>query len=152
MEEVVVDASLATKWLLRDEEDVDRADALLHRYDAGELLLYAPQQIEVEVAAALRKAVLNQRLRATAAEQALAHWLGPFRSRLRLAQSVDLLPAALPLAVNLGITLFDALCVVLADELSAQAIVADSRLLRSPALRTSAVRALSTYSVSPTSG
>jgi hypothetical protein len=81
--EVVVDASVAPKCVLRDEEDADRADALLHRYDAGTLTLYAPRQIEVEVAAALRKAVLNRRLPAAVAERALALWLGPFRDRLR---------------------------------------------------------------------
>jgi predicted nucleic acid-binding protein len=136
---------VAAKWLLRDEEDAARADALLHRYDAGALTLYAPRQIEVEVAAALRKAVLNRRLPAAAAATALALWLGPLRDRLRLADNADLLPAAMPRAIALGVTLFDALYLVLAEELTIQVVVADSRLLRSPALRAPAVRALSTY-------
>jgi predicted nucleic acid-binding protein len=144
--EAVVDASVAAKWLLRDEEDVDRADGLLHRFDAGDLLLFAPRQIEVEVAAAVRKAVLNQRLSAEAAEEVLARWLGPFCGRLRLAENADLLAEALPRALALGITLFDALYVTLAEALDTELIVADSRLVRSSALQLPVIRALSACS------
>ena len=35
--ELVIDASAAAKWLLRDEDDLDAADALLRAYDDGAL-------------------------------------------------------------------------------------------------------------------
>ena len=69
--EVVVDASVAAKWLLRDEDDVDRADAPLGEIHRGETVAYAPRQIHVEVAAALRKAVLTDCLTREHAEEAL---------------------------------------------------------------------------------
>jgi predicted nucleic acid-binding protein len=141
-QDLVIDASVAAKWLLRDEADVARADALLRRCDAGDVALFAPRQIEVEVAAALRKAILNQRLSRVAADQALANWLGPPRGRITLSDNDDLLPRALPRAIALGITLFDALYLVLAEELGFDLVAADIRFLRSPASQLPYVRAL----------
>jgi|SRR5579884_678810 len=148
MAEAVVDASVAAKWLLRDESDTAIADALLRRCDAGDLLFYAPEQIDVEIAASLRRAVLNERISAVAAEQSLAHWLGPLRTRLRLATNIDLLPLALPRSLALGVTLFDALYVVLAEELRVPLIVADDRLVRSSVAGLPFVRALRSLGLS----
>ena len=72
--EIVVDASVAAKWLLRDEEHLMQADAILRAYDEGTLTLYAPRQIDVEMAAVLRKAVLQRRLSAERAAASLQRW------------------------------------------------------------------------------
>ena len=51
--------------------------------------------------------------------------------------------------IALGVTHFNSLYLVLAEELAVQVVVADSRLLRSQALRAPAVRALSNHPASP---
>ena len=59
---VVIDASVALKWRLRDEEATDKADALLDDFLAGNLVLLAPTLFDYEIANALRMAVIRQRL------------------------------------------------------------------------------------------
>ena len=51
-------------------------------------------------------------------------------------------------SLQLGITLFDALYLVLAETLDIQLIAADSRLLRSPAAQIALVHPLSGYRLS----
>lgn len=138
----VIDASVGVKWLLCDEEDLTAADELLHRCDRAEIALFAPRQMTVEVSNALRKAVLNQRLSTEDAERALGRWLQGFQTRLSLAENEDLLPLALPRSLELGVTLFDALYIVLAEEIEATLVVADLRLLRSSAAHLSFLQAL----------
>jgi predicted nucleic acid-binding protein len=130
------------KWLLRDEEHLAAADALMRRSAAGDLAPHAPEQIDVELCASLRRAVLNKRITQPAAERLLEEWFGPLRSHVRTARNVDLLPLALPRSFELGITLFDALYVVLAEGLGVPLIVADERLARSSAAGLPFVRPL----------
>ena len=141
--DLVVDASVAAKWLLRDEDDLAHADALLAGLDSGVTIAYAPCQIDVEIAATLRKAVLTRRITVDDASGALETWFDDLRPKLRLAENDDLLPDALPMSFAFGITVFDALYVTLARTLETIVVVADRRLARSPALRLSAVRTLS---------
>lgn len=54
---VVIDASVALKWLLRDEEIVPQADALLDDLLAGQLSVVVPTLFDYEVANVLRVAV-----------------------------------------------------------------------------------------------
>jgi predicted nucleic acid-binding protein len=59
---VVIDASVALKWRLRDEEATQQADALLEDFLAGRLELLTPTLFDYEIANALRVAVTRQRL------------------------------------------------------------------------------------------
>jgi predicted nucleic acid-binding protein len=59
---VVIDASVALKWRLRDEEATSQADALLDDCLAGKLALLTPTLFDYEIANALRVAVTRQRL------------------------------------------------------------------------------------------
>jgi predicted nucleic acid-binding protein len=59
---VVIDASVALKWRLRDEEATQQADALLEDFLAGKLELLTPTLFDYEIANALRVAVTRQRL------------------------------------------------------------------------------------------
>ena len=54
---VVVDASVAVKWLLTDEDDTAAAVDLLRQQREGSLRLLAPRQIEVGVVNALRESL-----------------------------------------------------------------------------------------------
>jgi predicted nucleic acid-binding protein len=69
---IVIDASVALKWRLRDEEATDQADALLEDFPAGKLALLTPTLFDYELANALRTAVTRQRLGEKDAAAALA--------------------------------------------------------------------------------
>jgi predicted nucleic acid-binding protein len=64
-EALVVDASVAAKWYLRDETDVEQADLLLTRFTTGELVLVAPEQIRYEIPATISVATMGTRPRMT---------------------------------------------------------------------------------------
>ena len=69
---LVIDASVALKWRLRDEEATSQADALLEDFLAGKLELLTPTLFDYEIANALRVAVTRQRLGEPDAAAALA--------------------------------------------------------------------------------
>jgi predicted nucleic acid-binding protein len=69
---LVIDASVALKWRLRDEEATSQADALLEDFLAGKLELLAPTLFDYEIVNALRVAVTRQRLNESDAAAALA--------------------------------------------------------------------------------
>ena len=51
---IVIDASAALKWRLRDEEVTQQADALLEDFLAGKLELLTPTLFDYEITNALR--------------------------------------------------------------------------------------------------
>jgi predicted nucleic acid-binding protein len=69
---VVIDASVALKCRLRDEEATQQADALLADFLASMLQLLTPTLFVYEIANALRVAVTRQRLSEQDAAAALA--------------------------------------------------------------------------------
>jgi predicted nucleic acid-binding protein len=69
---LVIDASVALKWRLRDEEATTQADALLEDFLAGKLELLTPTLFDYEITNALRVAVTRQRLSEQDAAAALA--------------------------------------------------------------------------------
>jgi predicted nucleic acid-binding protein len=68
---VVIDASVALKWRLRDEEAANAADAILDDFLGGKLELLTPTLFDYEIANALRVAVARQRVSEQAAASAL---------------------------------------------------------------------------------
>ena len=56
---LVVDASVAVKWHLGDEEHADQAVQLLQRFAQGDVELLAPTQIRYEVPSAITAATLG---------------------------------------------------------------------------------------------
>ena len=71
---IVIDASVALKWRLRDEEATGQADMLLDDFLAGNLALLTPTLFDYEIANALRMAVTRQRL----SEQEAIVWIGDY--------------------------------------------------------------------------
>jgi predicted nucleic acid-binding protein len=69
---LVIDASVALKWRLRDEKATSQADALLEDFLAGKLELLTPTLFDYEIANALRVAVTRQRLSEQDAAASLA--------------------------------------------------------------------------------
>jgi len=124
---VVVDASVATKWHLTDEDDVDRARMLLRASGRGDLRLTAPRQIHYEVPNALVAATLGQRPRITPglAEQAITEFLS---LPIVLYDGPWLALDAFRLARTHGCAYYDALYVALAQRLVIPFVTADRRL------------------------
>lgn len=126
---LVVDASVAAKWYLSDEEDVFRARELLARAASGELILHAPDVIWLEVGSAITAATRGRNPRLTVdvgqrrITRSLAVGMDVFPSR-------DLLLPAYHLVHLHGCALYDALYLALADHLDIPFISADRRLFQ----------------------
>ncbi|MGI8927411.1 MAG: type II toxin-antitoxin system VapC family toxin [Tepidiformaceae bacterium] len=122
---LVIDASVASKWFLRDEPHVDAADSLWDEAAGGGPALTAPAQIEVEVVAAIRRAILRERVDEETGRQLVKEWLGEFCPSLKLVPNAVLLADAHETSLRLGVTLFDALYITLADQIGSDLVVAD---------------------------
>lgn len=123
---IVVDASVAVKWLL-PEVGTGAANRLLR--DQRRLL--APDIAAVEVAAAVTRKVRLGELDAEAATghvEAWCAWLA--RGVLELVPSTGLLPAAAAWALRLGHPLQDCLYLALATGHAALLVTADATLAR----------------------
>jgi len=119
---LVVDASVAVEFLLRTPLGL----ALQPRLLQSDLL--APDLIDVEVLAVLRRALLQGRLEARRAEEAiddLAAW------PLRRVASVSLLQAAWSFREN--VTAYDAVYIAVAARFDAPLLTADGAASRAPA-------------------
>lgn len=120
MKRVVVDASLAMRWLV-PADDSSHARAVVA--DAA-VALHAPELIWSEVANALWKYG-----RAGADAERLLNRLQDFRSLpLKIASTDDLVSDALALALELGHPVYDCVYVALAVRLSTSVVTADARM------------------------
>ncbi len=123
----VVDASVAVKWCMPtyDENLALQAAELLASYRSGTEIFVVPDLFWLEVANALWKAVIKQKIDADAAAES-------FRlvSDLKIPtiSSFDLVPHALQLATTHRRTVYDSVYVVLALRVKANLITADERL------------------------
>lgn len=121
---IVLDASAALDFLLRDEESFDWVEQRL--LEGG--LLAAPHLLDTEVAHVLRKHVLGGRLHEGRAAEALAHLdelvLDRYAARPLLARIWEL---------RHNLSGYDAAYVALAEALDAPLITGDRRLLDLPA-------------------
>jgi predicted nucleic acid-binding protein len=126
-EALVVDASVAAKWYLPDEDDVAIARDLLVRFAAGELALVAPDVIRHEVASAITVATLGRspRLTVQAGEDAILDFLS---TGIRTVADDALSRDAYHLVHQHGCALYDALYLALAERLRLPFIMADRRL------------------------
>ena len=94
---VVVDASLTVKWLV-EEDDSDKAHAVLKSWVAQDVTRVAPNLMPFEVANALHRRVLRGELSVEDSARMIAQLLG---SRLELHQTAGLHARALELASEL---------------------------------------------------
>jgi len=121
----VVDASVATKWYLRDEEYMDKAASLLLDFAQGKNYLLAPSFIQYELANAINVARRRGRLADEVARESAEDF---FSLGLHLADGSDLILSAFDFSSQLGIALYDALYLTLAENLSLPFITADKEL------------------------
>ncbi len=125
----VVDASVAAKWHLRDEEFVEPSIALLEDFREGRVHLSAPDHIRHEVASAILKTTRREQRRARLpvdvgrrAIEVLLSW------GLELERSDNLVPYAYSLASRLGCSFYVGLYLALAESTRAPLIYADNKL------------------------
>jgi predicted nucleic acid-binding protein len=134
---IVVDASVAAKWLMV-EPGTEAANALLSE---GKRLL-APDLVAVEVAAALTRKVRMGALDAAPAARHIQQWRSWLeRGVLELTPSATLLSDAAEWALRIAHPLQDCLYLALAARHDACVITADATFVRraSPALADQAV-------------
>jgi predicted nucleic acid-binding protein len=124
---LVVDASVAAKWHLQDEDHVEQATLLLERFGRGELELLAPTQIRYEVPSTFTAATLgqNSRLAAPQARAAIEEFL---ELAITVVDDDQLVLSAFDLTQQSNCALYDALYVALSQRLDIPFITADNRL------------------------
>jgi predicted nucleic acid-binding protein len=124
---VVVDASVAVKWHLNDEEHAQEAARLLTRFSQGELVLVAPDHIRYEVPSAITVATRGSQPHLTVqqGQEAIAEFLA---LGLTTIGTDDLILAAYPLVHQYVIALYDALYLALALRLQCSFVTADRKL------------------------
>jgi len=141
-EQLVVDANVVAKLYLRDERYTDKADLLFLRFRKGEVLLIAPRLITYEVPAALKRG-------AARAKDTKAIWqarLSSFESLgLSIVDDSDAKYEATRLAINYACTYYDALYILLAEDLGCRFITADERLWRNLRARVECLLLLASY-------
>ena len=124
---VVVDASLAVKWLI-EEDDSDKAHAILQSWVAQDITRIAPYLMPFEVANVLHRRVLRGELSVGDSTRIIARLL---ESRLEFHQPPGLHVRALQLAsqLNQGAA-YDAHYLALAESVGCELWTADERFYR----------------------
>jgi len=123
---VVVDASVAAKWLLQ-EPDSDRALGLLAEWKSGHLEGFAPGILAAEVANTLWRRVVRGLISVDFAERLFALFS---RLGFPLLPTEHLAGAALELAIRYRHPVYDCLYLALALETRSELVTADTRLVR----------------------
>jgi len=121
---LVVDASVAAKWLV-PEEDSDRAGHLLRAWTQGKANLTAPDLILPEVASVLWKRVQRRTLPASVAQDLYSQLE---RLGIPLAASEGLVREALRMALLHGNSVYDGVYVALSRLLDWNYVTADVKL------------------------
>lgn len=125
--ELVVDSSVAIKWSVI-EPLVAEATAILHAYQAGALMLLAPDLIYAELGNIVWKKQTMQSLAAADAQRIIDDILG---LQLVTTPSAELLTDGHRLAVAHRRTVYDALYLALSVREACPSVTADERLVNS---------------------
>jgi predicted nucleic acid-binding protein len=126
---LVLDASVAVKWNLTDEEDSDLASLILRQFIRGDLYLVAPEQIRFEVPSAITAATLGSapRIPPERGREVITDFLA---TNIVTVRDSDLILDAYPLVHRYGCAFYDALYLALAQRLRVELITADRKLYR----------------------
>ena len=131
---LVLDASVVSKWYLRDEELVDAADGLFARWVDGEWAAVCPGHFPFEVTSAVLRAGRMGRLSRVAVRDGLA----AFASLLPYFQVIApqlLVRESAELGASLGVSFFDACYLQTARVQGASLITADAAFYRQTAMQ-----------------
>ena len=127
MSPLIIDASVAAKWILPPEREafVEQAVWLFEQYTQGRLEFLFPDFFWAELGNVLWKAVLAQRCSRTAAEEGLARLRNHSFSTFPAEKIIE---RAFAIATDYKRTVYDSIYVALALEKSGQLITADEKL------------------------
>ena len=124
---IVIDASVAVKWHLRDEQLVEEAGLLLRGFLGLRVRLAAPSFIRYEIANSLEQARRRGRISGVEAVEELRAFL---RFGVHAEQDGEaLLVAALRIASRTGASVYDAMYVALSEGLGYDLITNDRALI-----------------------
>jgi len=121
MPRYVVDASVAAKWYFEEEHSAEAARLLA----ADTFDLLAPDFIRLEVAAAAWKRVIRAEIEPEKAEEILRE-LG--NVPIELVPTVDLIPSALTIALQVRRTVYDSIYLAHAIQSGAPLLSGDRKL------------------------
>ena len=123
---IVVDASVAVKWHLQDEQYVTESIALLEQFARGDVELVAPAHIRHEVASAITVATRGQspRITHTQGREAIEEFL---ELGISTIDDSELILSAYRLVQEHGCAFYDSLYLALAQRLNVPLVVADRR-------------------------
>jgi predicted nucleic acid-binding protein len=134
LKSVVVDASVAGKWVLpsADERYSKRALELLDGYASKEIQILVPDLFWAEIGNVLWKAARTQRI---TIEDAKTGLLKIRNCNFPTVPSFSLLNRALDIATTFGRSFYDCLYVALAESSETELITADEKLVNALALQ-----------------
>ena len=139
---VVVDTSLAFKWLL-EEEDSGKAVALVRHWNQEGAQIAAPHLLLAEVSNALHRAVTDRDLSVLEAGYLLEQLV---TRGLEFHHAISFYPRALALASELGQgAVYDSVYLALAESLDCELWTADARFHRAARARYEYVRLLGEF-------
>jgi len=123
---LVVDASVAVKWHLVDEEHSDMSALLLRQFMIGALEIVAPSHIRFEVTSAITVATTGRESRLTVEEgrEAIEEFLA---IGITTVDRNDLILAAFRLVHEFGVSIYDALYLAVARDVRVPLLTADRR-------------------------
>lgn len=136
--EVIVDCSVAAKWIL-PEPDREFAMQLLDSWQAGGITLTAPDILLAETASLLAKKHRRKELSAQQVTTAF-RYISAFAPNLQ--PSATLLPQALNLSIECHLSLWDSIYLALAIQNNCPLVTADIRLFRGAKARHPAITML----------
>jgi predicted nucleic acid-binding protein len=121
---IVVDASIAVKWYIRDEIDADRAIDMLLDYEKGKIKLIVPALFYYETGNAINTAVIRKRI---TEEEGRGIIKDMIETDLAISATDKLIPAAYMYARKYAISLYDASYLAAAKEHTAVFYTADRK-------------------------
>ena len=143
---LVVDASVAAKWHLTDENHTKEASALFRLYYSGRTDLIAPSLIRYEIANALHNASRHGRITPDQAASEFATFLG-----YGIHDTIDsdsLVASAQVIAQETGASMYDAVYVAYAELHGYEVVTSDEQLARQMSGRAVPVHLLSELDLS----
>jgi predicted nucleic acid-binding protein len=121
----VIDASVAARWFLLDENLVPESQRVVDDLRADRIALIVPGHFQIEVGNAIRNALRSHRLTLDAARTAMATLTALPTQAVHLD---SLIAAGFDVALHYDCALYDALYLALADQAACPFVHADRRL------------------------
>jgi predicted nucleic acid-binding protein len=122
----VIDANVANKWYLRDEDLLAQADAIRHAFGDQSADVVCPHVARHEVANTMAVAYRGERI---SRDRAIASFSDFLASGISNDGDADwLIHAAIAIAMELPVFINDGVYIALADRLGIQCVTADRKL------------------------